>query len=122
MLAGIQQPLLSWLDTYLASVARRSMADPTEVPEWACVLEPHRIPPDPELLWNVSLVHDGVFVASMSVSLEETIRSMVSRACRPTCDRRAIISPSIGVHTVTGPPIQSSEEEDDASCLILLQA
>ena len=80
---------------------------------WARGLMPHFLPPSEELMYEITLMQDGQPVSGMSCPASASLAQMVRRAQAPTCDRRAMLAPSIAVHMTLGPKLPDSSADDD---------
>jgi len=72
------------------------------IPEWAQGLRSRVVAGrgGPEQLWEVAFIHNGEWIADMSVMPESTVREMVSAAMRLEGDHREKLSPSLAIHTI----------------------
>ena len=101
-----------------AQVTPKAMKKPAvtaakaKAPPWARGLMPHYLPPSEELMYEITLMQDGQPVSGMSCPASASLAQMVRRAQAPTCDRRAMLAPSIAVHMTVGPKLPDSSEDD----------
>ena len=101
-----------------AQVTPKAMKKPAvtaakaKAPPWARGLMPHFLPPSEELMYEITLMQDGQPVSGMSCPASASLGQMVRRAQAPTCDRRAMLAPSIAVHMTVGPKLPDSSEDD----------
>ena len=96
-----------------ASKAKTAMKNmKAKAPPWARGLMPHYLPPSEELMYEITLMQDGQPVSGMSCPASASLAQMVRRAQAPTCDRRAMLAPSIAVHMTVGPKLPDSSEDD----------
>ena len=61
------------------------------------------------------MIHNGEWIADMSVMPEATVREMVSAAMRPEGDHREKLSPSLAIHITTRPETHTDQHSAQAS-------